>query len=134
VLTREQILGLAERPPAVESVDVPEWGGPVYVRAITCREKDAYEESRSKRGRDGKPVPNLANLRARFASLVICDGRGERLFSDDDAGQLGDLPVKGMERVIAAASRLNGMTEEDVEQAVGNSGTAPPEGSCTASP
>lgn len=131
MLTREEILRLSERPPTIEAVEVPEWGGTVHVRAMTCKEKDAFEASRIRRGKDGKDVPNLANLRGRFAALVLCDEKGNRLFGDDDAGMLGDLESCGMERVLAVAQRLNGLTEESVKEAEGNSEAAPSGGSST---
>lgn len=120
MLSREEILRQSERPPTVETVAVSEWGGDVCVRAMTCKERDAFEASCQKEGKDGKRKPNLQNLRGRLLALVVSDEKGSRLFRDDDAGMLGDLDVRGAERVLEVARRLNGLTEESVEEAEGN--------------
>lgn len=125
MLTREAILRQAEERLPVESVAVPEWGGDVTVRTITAKERDLFEAGCRRVSKDGTAVPKLDNLRGRLAALVISDEKGNRLFTDDDASMLGDLSVKSLERVLDAARRLNGMGEDSVEDAGGNSDAAP---------
>lgn len=121
MLDRNAILKLADEPLPVERVAVPEWGGDVFVRTLTCKERDDFEARCAPRIVDGKERPgDLKNLRGRQAALVLCDEKGKRLFTDDDAGQLGDMSVKAVERVLEAARRLNGLTDESVEEAKGN--------------
>jgi hypothetical protein len=50
--------------PRVE-VQVPEWGGSVWVRTLTAAELDAFEASTVTRDRNGETKPNLVNVRAR---------------------------------------------------------------------
>ena len=108
---------------ALERVDVPEWGGHVYVKTLTAGERDAFETSMFKgRGRDR--VENLANLRARLCALTICDGEGKRLFDEADVERLGAKSGKALDRVFDRAQTLNGMGAADVEEMVGNSEAA----------
>ncbi len=91
-------------------VDVPEWGGAVYVRVMSGRERDQFEIATM-------PTTGgtLENLRARLVALCACDAEGVRLFTDADAGALGDLEGAALDRVFAVARRVNKLTAEDIE-------------------
>lgn len=96
-----------------EDVPVPEWGGDVRVRSLTGAERDAFDTSLL--GKDGKR--NLGNIRARLLALTIVDENGDRVFSDDDADQLGAKSAGVLERLFEVAQRLNGMgaaAEEEI--------------------
>lgn len=108
------------RPMPVKLVDVPDLGGHVYVRTLTAAEKDAYEASQVKVGKDGDLEPQLANASGNLAALVICDEQGRRLFEDDDAGELGRLPAPVLAPIVAEARKINGMNRKAVEDAKGN--------------
>lgn len=116
-LTRADVLGAQDG--RREAVEVPEWGGTLWVRTLTASERDAFEASLV-RVRAGKIEPNNANQRGRFVALCATDEAGQRLFTDDDAGQIGDRAAPAVERVYEAALRLNGMRAKDVEDARGN--------------
>jgi hypothetical protein len=116
-LSKGDIFNVRDR--ATEPVDVPEWGGRVWVRTLTSAERDEYEAGMV-RVVKGKAEPNVANARARFVALVCCDEQGQRLFDDDDAGQLGDRGSPAIDRIFEAGKRLNRMNAGDVEDAKGN--------------
>lgn len=100
-----------------EDVEVPEWGGVVRVREMTGAERDAWEQSLvGARGR-----VNIENVRARLVARTVVNDAGGRLFSDADADALGALSAVALERVAKVAQRLNRLTEEDLEDAKGNS-------------
>ena len=104
---------------AHENVDVPEWGGTVRVRTLTGFERDAFEQSVITRR--GKQVDmNLENLRAKLAALTIVDEDGERLFSEADVQALAQKSAAALSRVFTVAQRLNGLTNEDVEELAEN--------------
>jgi hypothetical protein len=114
LLNRDQILAAEDRK-SVE-VDVPEWGGSVLVRTLSGRERDEFESS-TVRTRGGKREENFANFRARLVSLCMVDERGERLFKTrNEIDMLGNKSVAALQRVFDAAQKLNGMSEEDVEE------------------
>lgn len=113
-LSKESILKSDDLPR--EQVEVPEWGGSVYVRTLTGTERDSFEQSMQ--GKKNKI--DLENVRARFAVLTICDEAGARLFNATDAEKLGSKSAAALDRVFAVAQRLNGFTQSDAEDLAGN--------------
>ncbi len=113
-LTKEQILAVNDLPEEV--VDVPEWGGKVLIRGLTGAERDAFEESITvTRGRNREI--NFRNFRAKLVARSIVDPvTKERLFSDDEITLLGKKSARALQRVFEAALRLNGFTEEAVDE------------------
>jgi hypothetical protein len=107
-----------------EPVDVPEWGGTVYVRTMTGAERDLFESTLMKGEGKNRKVDS-ANIRARLSCLCLVDESGERLFSDDEAERLGKKSADVLDRVFSVAQRLNGLSEKDVEELAKNSAAAP---------
>lgn len=121
LLTREQILGVADL--GFEDLDVPEWGGSVRVGMLMGAERDAFEQEIVTR--QGKKVHvNLVNIRARLVALTVIDAEGQRLFSEADVKALGRKSALALNRVFEVAQRINGLTEADMEELAGNSGSA----------
>lgn len=112
-LTRAQILATDDL--KKERVDVPEWGGFVYVTVLPGTEKDAFEASMVV---DGKA--SLDNARAKLAMRCMVDEAGARLFADEDVDALGAKSGVALERVSTVAQRLNRMTDKDIEDLKGN--------------
>ena len=112
---RDAILNATALP--TEAVDVPEWGVTVHVRTLTAAERDAYQASLVKVKKDGSVERAPDNASGRLAALAISDERGNRLFTDDDAADLGRKSAKALARVTEAAARLSGLTDEAKEQA-----------------
>lgn len=124
-LTRDELLKkkAAKR---IEEVQVPEWGGSVFVRELSAAERDAFETSMVQLDRKGKVQGhNLANVRARLAVFALCDEHGERMFGDGDAEALGELSASALQRVFEVAQRLSGISNEDVEELEKNSVSGP---------
>lgn len=95
-----------------EAVEVPEWGVTLYVRGMTGRERDAYEESLVQgRGRNAR----LSLVGARAKMVVMCteDEAGNRVFTDDDAKILQHKSAAALERLWSKIRELSGMTVED---------------------
>lgn len=113
LLSRDQILAADDL--KTEDVEVPEWGGSVRIKMLTGTERDKFEAS-TVEVRGGKPQQNLANLRARLVSLCIVNEDGERVFSKGDVAALGMKSASALERVFQACSKLNGISDADVEE------------------
>ena len=112
-----------------EYVDVPEWGGTARVRGLTGTERDAYEASlvsikhtRGKKGGGGMPelTPHMKDARARLVSLCLVDDDDNRLYTDDQVGELAIKSGKALDRVYEVGCRLSGLTNEDMEELAGN--------------
>ena len=130
VLTRDQILAADDL--KTEEVEVPEWGGSVLVRTLTAHERDVFEDGLIKtkgRGRNQTREMQLEDVRAKLACLTIVDAGGVQIFNRADMLELGKKSAGALNRVWDVASRLSGMTNEDVEELLGNSETAPEDSS-----
>lgn len=122
----DQILGAPDI--KYEYVDVPEWGGAVRVKGLNGVESDAWEASlvtvTSTKGRRGSGVPeltpNMKNARARLVCLCLVDDDGNRLFTDDQVGELAAKSAAVLRRVFDVACRLSGIGDEVVEELEGN--------------
>ena len=118
-LDKASILSAHDTP--IEKVNVPEWGGHVYVKVLSGAERDRFDQSVL--DRHGKPT-NLQGARARLAAITLCDKDGRRLFSDQEINQLADKSAAAIERVCEAAMKLNRMGEqlgESIESGVSGS-------------
>lgn len=101
----------------VERVDIPEWGGHVFVRMLPAEERDAWEtEITIRRGSDIQM--DTRNVRARFAVRVVCDQDGKPLFGPDDAGLLGGKSAAALDRIFEAGSKLNRFSKQDADALV----------------
>ena len=114
-----------------EIVSVPEWGGDVCVKGMTGTERDNFEASIVQM-RGSSQTVNMKNVRAKLASLAICDEEGKRLFSDTDVMELSKKSAAALQRVFKVASRLSGIGDEDVKGLAGGLQENPLEGSASA--
>lgn len=105
----------------IEKVAVPEWGGDVCVRSMTARERDRLEAELLKWRQAGNTD---INFRARLCVKTVCDENGKLLFTEKDADELGKKSAKALDRILPVAQKLNGLTDQDVEQLEKNSETA----------
>ena len=99
-----------------ERVHVPEWGGEVLVRTMTGAERDEFEAwlaANKERGYVG--------LRARIASLTVCDEDGKRLFTAADIPALEAKAAGALARIADTATRLSRLDREALEDAEKNS-------------
>jgi hypothetical protein len=114
---RDEILALNDS--QLEKVIVPEWGRAVWVRTLSGRERDLFEEQ-SLVSKGKRKEVSLQNIRARLVVLCACTEDGKPIFQRDDAMQLGDKSAKALDRVFTVAQRLNGITDSDIEELVKN--------------
>jgi hypothetical protein len=131
---REQILAMQDRP-IQGPHKVPEWNdAEVYIRQISARERDAYEQSLAPGGKDedGNAILDLENIRARLVVLTLVDKEGNRIFAPSDAAALGDKSATALDRLYDLARVLNGL--EPAETTKGNSEASPGDGSASSSP
>jgi hypothetical protein len=131
VLTREDVLAMTSLPTQV--VEVPEWGGSVTVRGLTGDERDRYEQSIVTM-KGSNVLPKFAGARARLVALSVVDDEGKRIFNDSDVQSLGRIAAGALQRVYNVARELSGMSEQDVEDLMGNSDGVQSDGSTSTSP
>ena len=115
-LTRDQILQAA-RTAKIErdKLHVPELGGDIYVRGMSGKERDEFEEGlRIPKGKRAGQS-DLRNFRAKLAVKVIVTEDGQRILSDEDASIFGQLPAGVLDRIISRCAELSGMADEEAE-------------------
>lgn len=118
-----------------ESVVIPEWDNRVvWVRSLTNKEKSQFEEAslRIKRtlvkGRTKETKEtNLLVVRAKLVCFATCKGDKDKTpeFAPNDYEWLMEKNSAAVERIVDVASRLCGMTGDDLEELVGNSVPVP---------
>ena len=113
-LTAEQILAVSDI--ETEAVDVPEWGGKVFVRGLSAVDVDNYNRSlvvMDKRG--NTTVGRLDNVRASLVVRCLVNEDGERLFEERQARDLGKKSSAVIQRLWEVARRLSRMDDAQEE-------------------
>lgn len=108
MLSDDDILKADELP--VIPVDVPEWGGRVYVATLRADERDQLEARLAE-------YPEQVGMRAYVCAFCICNEKGERRFLNEldvAAGKIGRRAAPGVLRVFAAADKANGITQHSL--------------------
>jgi len=119
MLDKNQICSADDLPR--ETVDVPEWGGKLFIRGLTSAERDDYELAILNPEFHDKGVKahwNMKNTKARLVALCLESAPGERVFSDTAEGEkvLGDKSAGVVARLYEVAQRLSGLSAEDVKE------------------
>ena len=134
-LTKEAILKADDLP--TEVVTVAEWGGDVLVRGLNGTERDEFEASTiALRGPMGKQtaVPDTANIRAKLVARCIIEDDGTPMFTQQDVHALGLKSSAALDRVFEVASRLSGISKDDLEELGKDSPNGQNDGSISRSP
>ena len=114
-LGRDAILTADDR--LYDVVPVPEWNGKVRIRSLTGTERDRFEADVAGNGKKLK----LDNIRAKFVARSIVDAKGNQVFSNSgaDIAALGRKNAAALNRVFEACQKLSGLTDEDVDELLG---------------
>ena len=112
VLNRDAILAADDY--QREYVDMPEWGGGVYVRALTAKAGLEMATQAEKVDEKYQAVARVGILLTR----TVIDENGEPIFTDEDISALMEKSRPAIDRLTAAAMRVNKMGgyAEDAEK------------------
>lgn len=90
--------------------------GPARVYAMTGKQLGEFQrESRRRRKRD----PDNVRESERLVILCLRDTSGQPVFTPADEAALAGLPVTTLQRVVKAALRVNGLTDDDDDEGRG---------------
>src|ERR1700733_4572434 len=117
LLTKDDILKANDL--TKELVKVPEWGGEVYVFALTGTERDKFEMAIVKKNTKKVEV-NIENIRATLAVMSIRDENGIQLFTLEDVKALGNKSCAALQRIYDVATRISRLSKDDVEELAKN--------------
>lgn len=112
-LTKEQILAANDM--GLLEINVPEWGGSVFVRVMSVGERDAYENEWMTNKSTG-----VSNFRSKFLQRVLCNEKGDLLFTKDEVDALAKKSARVVGSLWEAAMKHNKLTDEDVEELAKN--------------
>lgn len=131
VLNKQDIL--QARDVIKEMLEVPEWGGAIYVRSISAAERGLIEEGAAKfKESKGKNDTFARTFTVKMVSMSVCDENGQRLFEDKDIALLQQKNAAVISRIAEVAQRLSGFSKQDLEELEKNSPEAQPEDSPSA--
>lgn len=117
VLSREDVLNASDCSPV--PVDVPEWGGRLFVRPMPGSARDQFEleTARLRRAAGGADaLGGMTNIRARLVAASACDEAGKLLFTAADVEILGQRSGVALDRVFDVSRRVNGLDGEAVDE------------------
>ena len=113
-LKRDDILKVQDI--KAEQIHIPEWGGDVYVRAMSANSRDELEDFVAASGKGG----TVKQLRAKVASLTLCDEKGKLLFTENDVEKIGEKSATVLQRIFEIATRLSQVQEDSVKELTEN--------------
>jgi hypothetical protein len=96
----------------IKKVDIPEWGGFIFTKTMTSKERDAYEMTLATDEGENR----TENFRARLVAATSCDSKGNLLFSNGDAEKLGQKSPKAIGRLFKVARELNAIGDDQIEK------------------
>lgn len=93
----------------------------VWMCTPTGRERDAFESSCLKEigvGKRKKRQHSLDDIRAKLVACCACEGDGNpaRVFTTADVEALTKINGLILDKLFEGASKVSGMTEDDVEE------------------
>jgi hypothetical protein len=123
LLSRDVFLQKRER--KFETVQIPELGGSVRIKALTSGEQARYEASLRDRNAEFIPGRMMQN-RERLIVAACVDEEGQPLFKESDVVHLHEnLPCGVASKLCAAIRKVSGMDEDEkretLEELAGNS-------------
>ena len=123
-LTREQILAAS---PRLKEVEVPEWGGSVFIRPLTIHEQAKLADLGTKYEKS-TVVERMKNCTMRLVQWSVCDGNGNTLFEAADLEPLMAKSASAFLRLQDSILALSGLTEESRRELEKNLLSAPSDG------
>ena len=124
-LTKQQILSTS---PRLKEVDVPEWGGSVFIRPLTIHEQAKLADLGTKYEKSSV-VDRMKNCTLRLVQWSVCDDQGNPLFEAGDLEPLMSKAASAFLRLQDAILALSGLTEESRKELGKNLLSAPSDGS-----
>lgn len=106
----------------VVHLHIPEMDATINVRELTGAQRDHFEKDLiTVNGKNTKIT--MDNIRARLIVASVVDDEGKLMFAESDVDQIGAMGAGIVSHIYDVASGLSGLSEEDVEELLKNSGS-----------
>src|ERR1700722_4449590 len=113
---REDILGMDDR--RSTTVTITDWKKTFTITAFSGAELDAWQDYCGNQMKQHGKVPNM---RAKLATLLLVDEKGEPLFTDKDVEVLTKKSGHALDQIFNAWLSLNKFTDEEAAEYEKNS-------------
>lgn len=107
-INRQQIL---EAAPKLYPVEIPEWGGTVFLRPISLTEQGKLADLGSKFEK-ATLLEKMRRITMPLIVWVVCEESGAPLFSADDIDALMDKSAGSINRLQEEILKISGLTAE----------------------
>ena len=111
-----------------QDVDVPEWGGTVRIATMSGEDRDRWELSMMQADDNSERGFKLnfdAYSRVRLVAMCLVDDNFNRIFvTKEQIEKLSQKSGKVMDLLYDVAQRVNGITDEDIDDLEKNSKSA----------
>ena len=118
ILNMKQILSADDL--ESQTMTIPEWGGEVIIRTMTEAERSKIEASVIQQNGSNQSV-NMERYKVKVVVASLVDEEGKRLFTQKNIDALRQKSARPINRIVNAAQKLNGISDDDVEELMGNS-------------
>ena len=107
-LTKEHILAVT---PKLQEIDVPEWGGSVFIRPVTLAEQAKLADLGVKYEKGSVSV-RMKSITLQLVQWAVTDSEGQPLFEAKDVDALMNKSASALLRLQDAILKFSGLTEE----------------------
>jgi hypothetical protein len=121
-LSKNQIIGTK---PRLKEVEVPEWGGSVYVRPMTILEQSKLADAASKPNQQYVDVAQLQMIP--IIATCVVDENGQSLFTIEELESMTNFSQKSAQILQEAIFDLSGLTKKSQDELEKNSQIQPTE-------
>lgn len=97
----------------IDKLDVPEWGGHVYIQAMDGFRRDKFEELST-----GK---NSKHILAKLVAMCVCDEKGRPIFTEKQIAEINKKSAAALNRVTNKIMEMNVMSDSDIDDIAKNS-------------
>jgi hypothetical protein len=101
----------------MELVEVPEWGGKMYIKSLSAIER---EELRKEIGEGSDKEMDLVKVQMKMLSLTIVGEDKTRLFNEDDMLWLKEKSAVVMDRLFLISQKMAGLGADATEEIAKN--------------
>jgi hypothetical protein len=109
------------------------FGQKVWIQEMNGQERDDWERAVTKKQDKEGRITDFVGLRAKMIQLTLVDENGVRVYSENEAEEINQLPGRFREDLFDAALEFNGLTKQSREDQEKNFASEAGNGSCAAS-
>lgn len=110
-LTREQIVAINDV--MITEIDVPEWGGSVYIKPLSVEQRDAFTDLVM--NAEGKI--DSKGFQVKMLLFALVNEQGNRIFTNEDEEFLNKKSTKVIDFLFKKVQQLSGMGDNAITEA-----------------